>query len=269
MRRTNNVIIKKNSNHTNDNKAVYSDYAVKFVSVCKNFNKASYNILHNTKFTIASGKITAILGSSGAGKTTIARIINGLETYDCGKVFVNGILLNNKTRKQITRNTAFVFQNFNLFSNMSVLDNIIYTPTNVYKQNKHDIIKKANILLRQFNIERKKNNFPHELSGGQKQRVAIIRALILNPDIFIMDEPTASLDPESTNDVIRMIRDINKQGLTIIVITHDMVVAKKATDNIIFLSGGKCTDMMATSDFFNKNVKKSLYATKFLHNCEW
>ena len=245
--------------------------SVEFINVNKTFikkNKTTTNVLKHLSFRIDKGKTTAILGSSGAGKTTIARIINSLEEYNSGKVIVSGILLTKKTQKEIRKKTAFVFQNFNLFPNMSVLNNIIYTPIHVLHKDKDIITSKANQMLRRFNLSHKIDCLPHELSGGQKQRVAIIRALILEPEILIMDEPTASLDPELTHDVINIIRLINKTGITVVVITHDIVVAKKATDNVIMIHGGRCIDAMPTKKFFDKTSKKHFYSQKFLQNCE-
>lgn len=245
--------------------------AVSFQHVGKSFftnKKQKMMLFDNLTFNIPDKKITAILGSSGAGKTTTAKIINGLETYSHGKVFINGILLNKKTIQKVRKNTAFVFQNFNLFPHLSVLDNIIFTPIKVYHKNKDAVLNKAKKLLKQFNMEKKINCFPSELSGGQKQRVAIIRALILEPEILIMDEPTASLDPESTHDVIELIKTINNIGITVLIITHDIIVAKKATNFVLMLHGGKCVDFMKTNDFFNSNVKKSFFSNRFLKNCE-
>ncbi len=244
--------------------------AVEFFRVNKSFlqNKQQYQVLHNASFQIEKGKITAILGGSGAGKTTTARIINGLVEYNSGKVLINGELLTHKTQKKMRRKTAFVFQNFNLFPHMSVIDNVIYTPIHVYQQDKNQTILKAKTLLKQFALNQKANNLPSELSGGQKQRVAIVRALMLEPEILIMDEPTASLDPELTHEVIDTIRKLNKQGLTIIIITHDIIVAKKATHNVIMLHRGHCIDSMPTRDFFDKTKKKHFYSERFLQNCE-
>ena len=224
-------------------------------------------ILNNMSFKIKSTKITVLLGKSGAGKTTVARIINGLEDYSQGTVTINETILTNKTQKKIRKHTAFVFQDLNLFPHMSVIENIVYTPINVYKMDRAFIMKKAYDLLYRFKIDKKSNSYPHELSGGQKQRVAIIRALILNPSILIMDEPTASLDPELTHNVIDIIKQINKTGLTVIVITHDMNVVKKAADEVLMLANGKCVDSMSKKDFFNPRIKKSFYSRKFLQNC--
>ena len=263
--------INKNIHDDNRDKKRNNENIIEFFNVSKTFlkkDKTKNTILNHLSFKIQKGKTTAILGSSGAGKTTTARIINGLEDYQSGQVFVCNTLLTHRTAKQIRKKTAFVFQNFNLFPNMSVLNNIIYTPIKVNKQKKTEIINIAQKMLKQFNLARKANSFPHELSGGQKQRVAIIRALILQPEILIMDEPTAALDPELTHDVIEIIKEINSMGITIIIITHDIIVAKKATDNIIMLHGGKCIDAMPTKQFFDKNEKKHFYSQRFLENCE-
>ena len=262
----------KNTNHSKSHKGFHrsNNFAVEFSHVNKSFlqNKKPYQVLHNTSFKIEKSKITAILGGSGAGKTTTARIINGLTNYDNGKVFINGELLTTKTQKKMRQKTAFVFQNFNLFPHMSVIDNVVYTPIHVYRKNKNSTFSKAKTLLRQFALDKKAENLPNELSGGQKQRVAIVRALMLEPEILIMDEPTASLDPELTHEVIDTIKTLNKQGLTIVIITHDIIVAKKATHNIVMLHGGHCVDSMPTRDFFDKNTKKHFYSERFLKNCE-
>ena len=256
----------------NSYKGKKTNCAIEFINVGKVFaendGKTKINVLNHLSFKIETGKITGILGSSGAGKTTTARIINGIEDYDTGRVIIFGTLLTKKTQTEIRKKTAFVFQNFNLFPNLSVMENIIYAPTHVLRQDKNKVIATAKHMLRQFNLLHKIDCFPHELSGGQKQRVAIIRALISKPEILIMDEPTASLDPELTHDVIKTIRMINKTGITVVVITHDIAVAKHATDNIIMLHGGRCIDAMSTTKFFDNNVKKHFYSQKFLKNCE-
>ena len=206
-----------------------------FDGVEKRFNEKK--IFENVSFSIPEGSITSLIGSSGIGKTTTIRIMNGLEEYNGGKVIIDGTLLTKKTKKKIRKQTAFVFQQFNLFSNMSVMKNIIYTPINVYKQNKEKVEKEAKNLLKKFNLSWQAEKYPHELSGGQKQRVAIIRALILRPKILIMDEPTASLDPDLIKDLIDTIKDINKQyGLTIVIVSHDMFFVESCSDKIIRFS---------------------------------
>lgn len=207
------------------------DEIVKFHDVCKSYDGKL--CLNNVNFSIKKGAIATIIGPSGTGKTTTARILNGLENYDSGEVYINGVLLTAKNVKKTRKHTAFVFQNFNLFPHMSVLNNITYAPIKVYHKDKEKVIKTAMDLLRDFGLEEHAAKLPHQLSGGQKQRVAIIRALILHPDILIMDEPTASLDPDLTTEVANIIKKINQQGLTVIVITHDMPFAESISTQTI------------------------------------
>lgn len=210
---------------------IRSDEIVKFHNVCKSFD--GKRCLDNVSFSIKKGAIATIIGPSGTGKTTTARILNGLENYDSGEVLINGVRLTAKNVKKTRKHTAFVFQNFNLFPHMSVLSNITYAPVKVYHKDKEKVAKTAMNLLRDFGLEEYASKLPHQLSGGQKQRVAIIRALILHPDILIMDEPTASLDPELTAEVANIIKKINQQGLTVIVITHDMPFAESISTQTI------------------------------------
>ena len=186
-------------------------------------------ILSDVNLLIPKNSITIITGPSGAGKTTLSRIINGIDDFNRGELFIDGIKITKKNKKKLFKKTAFVFQNFNLFPNMNVLNNIIYTPTHVYKQNKDNVVKQAHAMLNKFGMNGYENAYPHSLSGGQKQRVAIIRALMVSPDVLIMDEPTASLDPELSNDVAKLIKDINKQGLSIVVVSHDLLFVKVLT----------------------------------------
>ena len=186
-------------------------------------------ILSDVNLLIPKNSITIITGPSGAGKTTLSRIINGIDDFNRGELFIDGIKITKKNKKKLFKKTAFVFQNFNLFPNMNVLNNIIYTPIHVYKQNKDNVIKQAHAMLNKFGMNGYENAYPHSLSGGQKQRVAIIRALMVSPDVLIMDEPTASLDPELSNDVAKLIKDINKQGLSIVVVSHDLLFVKVLT----------------------------------------
>lgn len=229
-------------------KKTHSEPIIVFDKVAKCFGDKG--IFQNISFTIPKGSITSLIGSSGIGKTTTIRIMNGLEDYNDGKVIIDGVLLTKKTKPKIRKQTAFVFQQFNLFSNMSVLKNIMYTPINVYKRNKDIVEKEAKLLLKQFNLSWQAEKYPHELSGGQKQRVAIIRALILKPKILIMDEPTAALDPELIKDLIETIKEINKQyGLTIVIVSHDMFFVESCSDKIIKFS----KEFIKRQPNFNKN----------------
>ena len=150
-----------------------------------------------------------------------------------------------------------------------MLDNVVFAPIKVLHEDKDKTFYNAKRMLEQFDLLDKIDCLPCDLSGGQKQRVAVIRALIVKPEILIMDEPTASLDPEHTHDVINVIDDIKKTGVTVIVVTHDIIVAKKATDNVVMLYEGKCVDSMPSHIFFDKNNgNKHVYSQRFLANCE-
>lgn len=192
---------------------------VEFQHVSKHINNVS--VFDDMNFKIPKGSISIITGKSGVGKTTISRIIHGIDENTGGKIFIDGEEMTKKNKNKLRRKTAFVFQNFNLFPHMDVLRNIIYTPIKVHKMQKDKVIVKAHELLEQFGMSNYKHSYPCQLSGGQKQRVAIIRALMLSPELLIMDEPTASLDPELSKDVANMIRSINKKGLSVMIVTHD------------------------------------------------
>lgn len=197
----------------------YNNSIVEFQNVSKKIDKTS--IFENISFVIPKGSISIITGKSGVGKTTISRIIHGIDEKTDGKILIDGTEMTKKNKNRLRKKTAFVFQNFNLFPHMDVLKNVIYTPIKVYKMQKDKVFVKAYELLEQFGMSNYKHSYPHQLSGGQKQRVAIIRALMISPELLIMDEPTASLDPDLSKDVAKMIKNINKQGLSIMIITHD------------------------------------------------
>jgi ABC-type polar amino acid transport system ATPase subunit len=245
-----------------------NDFAVCFEGVSKKFkNKNGEKITLNfPNFWIAKGKTTAMLGPSGVGKTTAAKIISGIESKDSGDVVVHKTSLNKKTQAKIRKSVAFVFQNFNLFPHMSVIDNIIYAPLKVLHKDRLKTEQKAYELLKQLGLYEKKNCMPCELSIGQKQRVAIIRALMTDSDILVMDEPTASLDPRSIHDLVGVVNSLKKRKITIIIVTHDLAFAKKVADYAIpFFK--KNTDKkiapVKIDRFFEKN-SKDRYVRKFL-----
>jgi len=245
-----------------------NDFAVCFEGVSKKFkNKNGEKITLNfPNFWIAKGKTTAVLGPSGVGKTTAAKIISGIESKDSGDVVVHKTSLSKKTQAKIRKSVAFVFQNFNLFPHMSVIDNIIYAPLKVLHKDRLKTEQKAYELLKQLGLYEKKNCMPCELSIGQKQRVAIIRALMTDSDILVMDEPTASLDPRSIHDLVGVVNSLKKRKITIIIVTHDLAFAKKVADYAIpFFK--KNTDKkiapVKIDRFFEKN-SKDRYARRFL-----
>ncbi len=214
-------------------------------------------IFSDLSFKIDNSPCTAIVGRSGVGKTTIARMINGLEDYNSGKIFVNSIAVNYKNLRKVRQKVAFVFQNFNLFHNLTVIDNICYSPINVYGINREIVYGRAEDFLKRFSLLDFKDHYPIQLSGGQKQRVAIIRSLITQPSILILDEPTASLDPELTSEVINLIKEL-KKSVMVVMITHDMTVVRSTADNVLFIAKEKLPIMSSCSEFFSCNNKNDI-----------
>ncbi|XMB86158.1 amino acid ABC transporter ATP-binding protein [Mycoplasmatota bacterium WC44] len=221
-------------------------------------------VLMGIDYQFKPNKTTAIIGSSGSGKSTLLRCLNLLETPDSGDIFLEN---DNITSLQCTSNlrktVGMVFQSFNLFSNKSVLDNITYALRVVkkIKRNEAEIIAKE--LLETVGLSDKTNTFPHHLSGGQKQRVAIARALAMKPQVLLFDEPTSALDPEMVNEVLSVIKQLSKTGLTSIVVTHEMGFAKEVADEIIYMDKGEIIESGNTLNFFNNPESKR--AKEFLN----
>lgn len=221
----------------------------------KNFG--STKVLKDISFTLERGKALAIIGSSGSGKTTLLRCLNFLETPNEGKIIVNGETLLDaadhaaKSDAQIRKNRlhfGMVFQSFNLFPQYTALENVMLAPLLQakerpdYKQKKREIHEqiehRAIELLEMMSLEGRMSHYPHQLSGGQQQRVAIARALALKPDILCFDEPTSALDPELTGEVLKVIRDLAEEKMTMVIVTHEMAFARAVSDRVIFMDGG-------------------------------
>ncbi|MGL5694481.1 MAG: amino acid ABC transporter ATP-binding protein [Peptostreptococcaceae bacterium] len=207
----------------------------------RNLNKSFKNnkILKGVSFKLEKGEIGVLLGKSGAGKTTLLRCINGLEEFDSGKIIIDkSSILNSKDIHKEKGRIGMVFQNFNLFPHMSVLENIIEAPTKIYKVSKTDAIKKAKELLELVDLNDKLNFYPYQLSGGQQQRVAIARACALMPKVLCFDEPTSALDKETTKNVINIMKKLKENGMTILIITHDINFAQEVADKVININEG-------------------------------
>lgn len=203
-------------------------------------------VLKGVDLDILEGEIVVIVGPSGGGKTTLLRIITGLEKCDGGSIDIAGKTLCNdgkycdkKTANLIRKDIGLVFQNFNLFPHKSVLENIIEAPIRVLGEKKEDAINKAIEILKFLGLSDKVDSYPFELSGGQKQRVAIGRALALNPKLMCFDEPTSALDPSLTLDIANLIKNLSKEGMSMLIITHDMEFAKLVSDKIVSMDSGK------------------------------
>ena len=211
-------------------------------------------ILDNINLTVKKGEVLVIVGPSGCGKSTLLRCINGLEEIQDGKVSIDG-------------KTGMVFQSYDLFPHMTVLQNLMLAPLKVQKRKKDEVRAEAEQLLERVGLSSKKNNYPRQLSGGQKQRVAIVRALIMHPEVLLFDEVTAALDPEMVREVLDVILDLAKQDKTMLIVTHEMAFARAIADRVIFLEGGSIIEDTTPAQFFD--TPRSERAKSFLSTFEF
>lgn len=209
-------------------------------------------VLKGVDVSVAKGEVVVILGPSGCGKSTLLRTINGLETINAGSIKLNGLELNTpKTNwTEIRSQIGMVFQSYDLFPNMTVLDNILLGPLKVQKRDKKEALEQVDALLSRIGLIDRKNAYPRELSGGQKQRIAIVRALAMNPELMLFDEVTASLDPEMVREVLEVIQELAKSGMTMVIVTHELNFARKVADRIIFMDQGNIVETAAPEAFF-------------------
>ncbi|MCE5285699.1 MAG: amino acid ABC transporter ATP-binding protein [Pelosinus sp.] len=213
-------------------------------------------VLNDVSFDVEKGEVIAILGRSGCGKSTLLRCINGLEEVQGGEIYLNEAMItkpdaNYKHWCEVRKKIGMVFQSYDLFPHMNVLKNIILGPMKVEKRSKEEAVKEALIHLERVGLLEKVAAYPRELSGGQKQRVAICRALCMNPEIILFDEVTAALDPEMVREVLDVIKGLRDQGLTMLIVTHEMAFAEKVADKIIFMENGKIVEVNTPDKFFS------------------
>lgn len=224
---------------------------IRVENVSKQFNKT--RALKNVSLEVNKGDIISLIGPSGSGKSTLLRCIHGLEHVDSGKIYMDDEWMNpddeKKFRAQRNR-MGFVFQHFNLFPNMSVLQNCKLAQVEVLNKTDEEAEKTALEYLDKVGLLEKKDAYPNNLSGGQKQRVAIARALCMNPDIMLFDEPTSSLDPEMIKEVLEVMKDLGKQGMTMVVVTHEMSFARKVGTRVVFLDQGEIVEENTSEKFF-------------------
>lgn len=195
-------------------------------------------VLKGIDQTVSEAEVLCIVGPSGSGKSTMLRCINLLEVPTSGEVYIDGELVTSQNINEIRTKMGMVFQNFNLFPHMTVLENVTCAPINVKGVSKADAEAKAMELLTRVGLDNKSNAYPRSLSGGQQQRVAIARALAMDPEIMLFDEPTSALDPEMVGEVLDVMKDLAKEGLAMIVVTHEMGFAKEVADKVIFMDEG-------------------------------
>lgn len=225
-------------------------------------------MLRGINLSINDGKVVVIIGPSGSGKSTLLRCLNMLETPTSGEVIYNGTDLTKKSKESsmACQRMGMVFQRFNLFSNLTVLDNIVLAPEIVKKMDKEQSRQKALELLNIVGLSDKKDSYPEQLSGGQQQRVAIARALAMEPEVMLFDEATSALDPEMVGDVLNIMRDMAKQGMTMVVVTHEMGFAREVGDRVLFIDEGVVMEEGTPEQLFNspQNERTKSFLSKVL-----
>ncbi len=204
----------------------------------KNYGKNE--VLKDINVDIHEGEVVCVIGPSGSGKSTFLRCLNKLEVSTSGSIVVNETDINDPKTDidRFRENIGMVFQHFNLFPHKTVEENIMLAPVTLKKMNKNEAKEKAHTLLQRVGLEDKADQYPNQLSGGQKQRVAIARALAMNPDIMLFDEPTSALDPEMVGEVLKVMKELAQEGMTMVVVTHEMGFAREVSDRVIFMDGG-------------------------------
>lgn len=236
-------------------------------NIIKNYGAG--NVLEDVSLQIHKGEVIVLIGPSGCGKSTFLRCMNGLEQIQSGQIVLDGEIITEgkidwpKVRQKI----GMVFQNYELFPHMSVIDNISLGPVKVQGREKKEVLKEAEKLLERVGLLDKKDAFPRQLSGGQRQRVAIVRALMLRPEILLFDEVTAALDPEMVREVLDVILELASDGHTMLIVTHEMQFARAVADKIVFIDGGKIVESDEPEKFFEQ--PKTERARRFLNTFKY
>ena len=229
----------------------------------------SVTALHSLDLDLQKGEVIVLLGPSGCGKSTLLRCINGLEEYQGGDIVMDGV---GTFGKDVSWQTArqkvgMVFQSYELFAHMTVIDNILLGPLQVQKRSRAEAEVQADKLLARVGLADRKNAYPRELSGGQKQRIAIVRALCLNPEVILLDEITAALDPEMVREVLEVVLELAREGMSMLIVTHEMGFARKVADRIVFMDKGTIVEENSPENFFA--APKSERAKQFLAGMDY
>lgn len=222
----------------------------------KNLSKCygDTKVLKNINISVKKGEVVVIIGPSGCGKSTLLRCLNGLEEIQEGEVLLDDQVVN-PNKKNLSKNRekiGMVFQSYDLFPHLTILQNVTLAPIKVKKRNRREVEKEALELLERVGLRSKKDDYPRQLSGGQKQRVAIVRALIMHPEVLLLDEITAALDPEMVREVLDVVLDLAKEGRTMVIVTHEMQFANAVADRVTFLEGGKIVEEGDPKKLFEK-----------------
>ena len=234
--------------------------------VLRGVNKhyGALHVLQDIDLTVHQGEVVVVLGPSGSGKSTLCRTINRLETVDSGTITIDGEALpqEGKALARLRSEVGMVFQSFNLFAHKTVLDNVVLAQVKVRRKGRQQAVETARALLERVGLAAHEGKFPSQLSGGQQQRVAIARALAMEPKVMLFDEPTSALDPETVREVLDVMRSLVADGMTMIVVTHEMGFARSAADRIVFMADGALVEQSSPEEFFT--APKSTRAQDFL-----
>ena len=233
--------------------AISSKVLISVKSLVKEYNHGTVHALDGCSLDIHKGEVVAIIGPSGSGKSTLLRSLNLLEEPSSGAIFFDGVDLASKSVNidQHRQKMGMVFQHFNLFPHKTVLQNITLAPVTLKKKTSAEAEAQARALLERIGLSDKADEYPNMLSGGQKQRIAIVRALAMDPEVMLFDEPTSALDPEMVGEVLDLMRDLAKDGMTMAVVTHEMGFAREVADRVVFMADGKILEEGTPSDIFD------------------
>ncbi|MFE7748466.1 MULTISPECIES: amino acid ABC transporter ATP-binding protein [unclassified Streptomyces] len=240
--------------------------------VLSNVNKhfGALHVLQDIDLTIASGEVVVVIGPSGSGKSTLCRTINRLETIDSGAISIDGKPLpqEGKELARLRADVGMVFQSFNLFAHKTVLENVMLGQTKVRRTEKKLAEEKARALLDRVGVGVQADKYPAQLSGGQQQRVAIARALAMDPKVMLFDEPTSALDPEMINEVLEVMQQLAREGMTMVVVTHEMGFARSAANRVVFMADGKIVEEATPDQFFSnpRSDRAKDFLSKILHH---
>ncbi|MEU9715506.1 amino acid ABC transporter ATP-binding protein [Streptomyces sp. NPDC047976] len=240
--------------------------------VLSNVNKhfGALHVLQDIDLSIARGEVVVVIGPSGSGKSTLCRTINRLETIDSGSITLDGKPLPAEGRElaRLRADVGMVFQSFNLFAHKTVLQNVMLGQLKVRKTDQVTALEKAKALLDRVGVGAQADKYPAQLSGGQQQRVAIARALAMDPKVMLFDEPTSALDPEMINEVLEVMQQLAREGMTMVVVTHEMGFARSAADRVVFMADGKIVEQAAPEQFFSapKSDRAKDFLSKILHH---
>lgn len=244
-----------------------NDIMIQVDHITKKFSKLK--AVDDVSLTLKKGEIVCLIGPSGSGKSTVLRCIDHLEKPEEGTIYIDGTPLKEGTPEynKLRSKMGFVFQHFNLFPNMTVLENLTLAPLKVMGMTEEEANAVAIKYLQKVGLEDKKDTYPNKLSGGQKQRVAIARSLCLNPEVMLFDEPTSALDPEMVIEVLEVMQDLAKQGMTMMVVTHEMGFARTVADRVIFLENGKIVEENDSETFFShpESDRAKDFLSKVMH----